>query len=139
LLYKALDVQTVTIEAILYLLFLYGSPFIIYVLSRVNILPISGLGKLAGISFVVLYLFIVGSAQLADHQLKKELDSYDLDGDGSFSSIEFTPEAEEAMNRYTHDTGRIFAPITGFIFSSIYVIIVFGTIKLFNKYVFKRT
>lgn len=127
------------IEAILYLLFLFGSPFIIYVLSRVNVLPIKGLGKLAGISFAVLYIFIVGSAELADYQLKQELDSFDLDGDGSFSSNEFTPEAEEAMNRYIQDTGRTFAPITGFIFSSIYAGLVFIFIRLFNKYVLKHT
>ncbi|EGL54886.1 hypothetical protein MAMP_01880 [Methylophaga aminisulfidivorans MP] len=135
----ALGVQTVQIEAILYLLFLFGSPFIIYVLSRVNVLPIKGLGKLAGISFAVLYIFIVGSAEFADYQLKQELDSFDLDGDGSFSSNEFTPEAEEAMNRYIQDTGRTFAPITGFIFSSIYVGLVFIFIRLFNKYVLKNT
>lgn len=126
------------IEAILYLLFLFGSPFVVYVLSRVNALPIKGLGKLAGISFVVLYLFIVGSAQLSDYQLKKELDSFDLDGDGIFSSVEFTPEAEDAMNRYTQDTGRTFAPIAGFIFSSVYVSLVFGFIGLFKKYVLKN-
>lgn len=127
------------IEVILYLLFLFGSPFIIYVLSRVNVLPIKGLGKLAGISFAVLYIFIVASAELADYQLKQELDSFDLDGDGSFSSNEFTPEAEEAMNRYIQDTGRTFASITGFIFSSIYVGLVFIFIRLFNKYVLKNT
>ena len=127
------------IEAILYLLFLFGSPLFVYSLSRAKVLPIKGLGKLAGISFVVLYVFIVGSVQLFDYQLKKELDSFDLDGDGSFSSVEFTPEAEEAMDRYTQDTGRTFAPITGFIFSSVYVGFVFGFIGLLKKYVLKHT
>ncbi|BDZ74999.1 hypothetical protein GCM10025856_27180 [Methylophaga marina] len=127
------------IEAVLYLLFLFGSPFVVYVLSKENLLPVKGLGKLAGISFVILYVFIVGLAELTNYQLKQELDSYDIDRDGSFSDAEFTSDAEEAMNRYIQDTGRTFVPITGFIFSFIYVGLFFGIIKLFNKYVLKHT
>jgi hypothetical protein len=56
-----------------------------------------------------------------------------------FSPEEMTPEAEQAMARYTNDTGSTFAPITGFIFSLIYVTLFFGIVKLINKHVFKNT
>lgn len=75
-----LGFHTMKIESILNLFVLFGSPFLVYGLSKAHLLPIKGLVKLAGISFVLIYTFIVGSAEFADYQLKQELNSFDLDG-----------------------------------------------------------
>lgn len=127
------------IEAIVYLVVLFGIPVVVLAASKLGFLPIKGLFKLALLSFVLLYSFIVGSAKISDYQIEKDLYSYDLDGDGSFSADEFTPEAEAAMNRYVQDTGRTFAPLTGFIFSFFYIAIAFGFYNLVARYVLKNT
>ena len=56
-------------------------------------------------------LLYVGAVWLVDAELEHALYKFDLDGDRSFSDSEMTPEAEEAMRRFTTDTGRTFAPI----------------------------
>lgn len=64
--------------------------------------------------------------------LKKELNSYDLNGDGFFSGKEITSEQKIAMYNVISDTGRNFAPFIGIIYSLIYyllLIIILVTIK----------
>ncbi len=56
-------------------------------------------------------LLFVGAVWLVDAELEHALYKFDLDGDRSFSDFEMTPEAEEAMRRFTTDTGRSFALI----------------------------
>jgi len=123
----------------LYFVVLFGAPAIVLAVSGTKLLPVKSKLKLALISFFILYAFIVGSAQVADYSIEQELYTYDLDGDGSFSPEEMTPEAEVAMDRFSHDTGRTFAPITGFIFSFIYVALFYCIVNLVNKYVLKNT
>jgi hypothetical protein len=50
-----------------------------------------------------------------------------------------TPEAIAALNRFAHDTGHAFAPITGFIFSFLYVAIFYSVVHVVGKYVQKST
>ena len=52
--------------------------------------------------------------------------SFDLDGDGWFSEAEMTPAAEEAMQEFTSDTGRTFAPAFGIPFTAIWVGVCFA-------------
>lgn len=56
-------------------------------------------------------LLYIGAVWLVDAELERALYKFDLDGDCSFSASEMTPEAEEAMRRFTTDTGRRFAPL----------------------------
>jgi hypothetical protein len=70
-------------------------------------------------SLICYFLFLV-CAKLTDTHLKAKLYSYDLDGDGMFSGAELTPQMQQAMIRFTSDTSRTFAPITGLITSPIY-------------------
>jgi phosphoglycerol transferase MdoB-like AlkP superfamily enzyme len=67
--------------------------------------------------FLVLYLFIVGSATFDDIYYQWDLNRYDLDKDGMFGGVEITDEQNEAMRKLTNDTGRNFSFITGFIFA----------------------
>lgn len=128
-----------SIEGVLYLAAIFAIPAIVLAASRVKFLPVKGNFKLALISFFILYAFIVGSARLSGYQIEQELHTFDLDGDGSFSSNEMTPEAKAALDRFAHDTGRAFAPITGFIFSFLYVAIFYSVVQVVGKHVKKCT
>ncbi len=67
----------------------------------------------AMLSSVVCYILLLSAVALTDLHLENELDKYDLNGDGSFSGDELTLEMEAAIDDFTSDTGRTFAPITG--------------------------
>jgi len=80
--------------------------------------------------FLFLYFLIVGSASFYDIYYQWDLNHFDLDKDGFFSSQEITIEKKAAMQRLTNDVGRNFSFITGFIFALIIsaVVYVFGRI-----------
>jgi len=48
-----------------------------------------------------------------DAEIEARMNSFDLDGDGSFSGSELTAEADQALDDWTSDTDRTFAPIVG--------------------------
>tara|TARA_R110001599_G_scaffold353817_1_gene598881 strand:+ start:1352 stop:1729 length:378 start_codon:yes stop_codon:yes gene_type:complete len=75
------------------------------------------------VNFLIIYGFHVGMAEYYDEKIHAELRSYDLNGDGGFSSDELTPEAELAMQRFTRDTGRTFAPIAGIFIAGFFSVI----------------
>lgn len=127
------------IKSMLFLLVLFGTPALVLATSGTKFLPVKSKLKLAIISFFIIYTFIVGSAQVVDYQLEQELYAFDVNGDGSFSLEETTPEAKVVMNRLANDTGRTFAPITGFIFSLLYVVLFYGIVSLVSRHVFKNT
>jgi hypothetical protein len=76
---------------------------------------------LALMQIFVFYVSVLVEVSIYDYQLEKQLYSFDLNGDGVFSGSEITPEQEEAMIKFIGDTGRTFAPITGAIFSFMYI------------------
>ena len=126
------------LSAIVFLTIILGIPFLVYAVSGSRVLPATHKIKLALIAFFVLYAFIVVSAEVQDWLIQEELYKYDLDGNKSFSQEELTPEAEVAMENFTNDTGRTFAPITGFIFSFLYVSLFFLMAKLIETLVGKH-
>jgi len=79
--------------------------------------------------FLVVYLFIVGSAMYDDIYYQLDLNRYDLDKDGLFGGEEITKDQEAAMQRLTSDVGRNFSFITGFIFA----LIVAGGVYIFGR------
>jgi len=82
-------------------------------------------------------LLYVSAVWLVGAELKHELYKFDLDGDRMFSDSEMTPEAEEAMKRFTSDTGRTFAPIVAAPVTLIWVSLWFG-IFLSASWVIRR-
>ena len=64
--------------------------------------------------------------------LEYQLNQYDIDGDGIFSGSEISPNQQEAMQKVISDTGRTFAPFTGFIFCGIITAIFFFSYKIIN-------
>jgi hypothetical protein len=129
---------SMSIWKMLYLLILFGTPAVVLAASKTRVLPMKGNLKLALISFLILYAYIVGSAWLTDYQIEQRLHLFDLDGDGSLNSNEMTPEAKAALDRFSQDTGRKLAPITGFIFSSLYVSVFHLVVWSATKYLQNR-
>lgn len=113
-----------------WLIFALSIPAFVFGLSKLKAFPVKHKFLLAIISFLFLYGYIVASAQIEDYRLDKELQQYDLNGDGMFNSEELTPEAENVMQRVAQDTGRTLAPITGFIISWFYTSLFFGIVIL---------
>ena len=73
------------------------------------------------LAMVGCYSVLLLGVHLLDSHLEAELYKHDLNGDGSFSGVEITPEMEQAGGRFTNDTGRALAPITGIPISFIWV------------------
>jgi hypothetical protein len=72
------------------------------------------------ISSIGCYLLLLLSVYLTDLRLDIKLNSYDLNGDGSFSGAELTPEMEHAMSEWSTDTGRGLAPSAGVVLIPFY-------------------
>ena len=89
------------------------------------------------ISIASIYVLMVGYSEFVQYRLEQELYEYDLDGNGSFSPEEQTPEQEEAMRRVVSDTGRALAPITGAIFAVGYSVLFFGAFGV-SKWMLKK-
>ena len=79
--------------------------------------------KLALINFIIIYLLIIISVCVYDIYLEYKVSTFDLDGDGFFTSEEWTPEYAKYSSRLVNDLGRNFAPVTGFIFSFLHSIL----------------
>ncbi len=60
----------------------------------------------------------------------EELQAFDLNGDGSFSGAERTPEQNKAMSKVVNDTGGALAPITGGILCFVYFIVLYFLLKV---------
>lgn len=74
--------------------------------------------KSALLFFLLYYAGILLWVAVVDHQLEVRAYSYDLNGDFIFSGKERElPGYYEAYSAWENDTGRVFAPITGFILS----------------------
>ena len=75
---------------------------------------------------IIGYVLLVTSVFALDSHLEAELDKFDLNGDGGFDSSEMTPAAQQAMDDFTHDTGRTFAPIFGAPITAIWLLLNFA-------------
>lgn len=76
--------------------------------------------KVALLATLFFYLSIVVIALISSYMIKSHLESFDLDGDGSFSKIEKTAEQQKAMLANISDNGRNFAPVFGIFYSIVY-------------------
>ena len=69
--------------------------------------------------FLCTYLFILVTTLYLSKHYQLELQKFDLDGNGSFSIDERTPEQQRAMRKVIGDTARNFSFITGLILAFI--------------------
>lgn len=79
------------------------------------------------------YVVLMFNVAAVNAELLRELDRYDLDGDGGFSDQEMTPDAQRAMNAVTSDTGRALAPVTGIPITLIWTTINFMILALIDR------
>lgn len=93
--------------------------------------------QIALIAAFFFYASIIMLVLITNHNLKSDLDAFDLNKDGNFSIEERTAEQQQAMQAVISDTGRNFAPIIGIIYSLIYFIIIIIPLSIFNR--FKKT
>ena len=103
---------------------------------------ISGLLTSFVVTLILGYILYVGAIWIIGKEYEFELNKYDLDGDGMFSTEEYTPDAQAAMKRLTNDTGRTFAPIVAapvtFIWTSVCFLIMSGSSWIYNRYIRSR-
>lgn len=70
-------------------------------------------------TFLILYLFIVGSSTFQTIYYQWNLNTYDLNKDGMFGGAEITEAQNVAMRKLSSDTGRNLSFISGFFFALI--------------------
>jgi hypothetical protein len=86
------------------------------------------------ITFLTIYLVIVGGALYLDIYYQWDLNKYDLDKDGFFGSPnETTPGQQLAMSRLTNDLGRNLSFIVGLPFSGVFSVMTYFTIRTYRK------
>jgi hypothetical protein len=88
---------------------------------------------IAFFSTLFFYVSIIGLVIIIRYVTKKELESFDLDGNGFIDRDEVTPASVEASNKAVHDTGLTMAPFIGIIYSIIYFILIVIPLALFNR------
>ncbi len=88
---------------------------------------------IAFFSTLFFYVSIIGMVFIIRYLTKRELESFDLDGNGFIDRDEVTPESVEASKKAVHDTGLSMAPFTGIIFSIIYFILIIIPLAIFNR------
>ncbi len=82
--------------------------------------------KAALLATLFFYLSVIAAAFISGYLIQSHLDSFDLDGDGSFSKIEQTADQQKAMQAAISDNARNLAPIFGIVYSIVY----FGILRL---------
>jgi len=87
-------------------------------------------------AFLSTYSFLLISVIYLNNYYYWNLQSFDLDKNGFFSTIERTPEQLKAMTLVASDTARNFAFITGLIYAFIIAIMTYIGGKIFE--IFKK-
>ncbi len=88
---------------------------------------------IAFFSTLFFYVSIIGMVIIIKFLTKRELDSFDLDGNGFIDNEEITPASRQAVEKASHDTGLSMAPFIGIIYSIIYFILIIIPLAIFNR------
>lgn len=88
---------------------------------------------IAFFSTLFFYVSIIGIVIIIRYLTKRELESFDLDGNSFIDNEEITPTSRQAVENASQDTGLSMAPFTGIIFSIIYFILIIIPLAIFNK------
>ena len=88
-------------------------------------------------SVTVGYFLFVASAISRGYELKDELSELDIDGNGTFTNEEITPEVMKRMSAVSSDTGRSYAPFTALPVSAIWATFSLGILTVFVLFVTK--
>jgi hypothetical protein len=88
---------------------------------------------IAFFSTLFFYVSIIGMVIIIRYLTKRELESFDLDGNGFIDNEEITPASRQSVENASHDTGLAMAPFTGIIFSIIYFVLIIIPLAFFNR------
>ena len=94
--------------------------------------------KLGCFTYILGYFLLLVTVGVVDSELWHEMMSYDLDGDGSVTGIEETPQAIAAEREWSNDIGRSLAAVTGILYVLIWyslVILILWTIESIAKWI----
>ena len=89
--------------------------------------------RTASYSTIFFYISIIVFVVIEKITLRNYLDSFDLNSDGFFTDKEITSEQQIALKQVRSDTNLILAPIVGILYSLIYFLILFVSLKIFRK------
>ena len=89
--------------------------------------------RTASYSTIFFYISIIVFVVIEKITLRNYLDSFDLNSDGFFTDKEITSEQQIALKKVSSDTNLILAPIVGILYSLIYFLILFVSLKIFRK------
>lgn len=121
------------IKLILFLLFELLFVLLLVFLNRTHFNNKLTNVKIALFSTLFFYISLLTVVFIIKYTLKKELDSFDLNGDDNFSIEEKTSEQQNAMRAVISDTGRNLAPLIGLLYSFIYFVSTIIALQLFNR------
>ncbi|GAB5517684.1 MAG: hypothetical protein Rhob2KO_54090 [Rhodopirellula baltica] len=79
---------------------------------------------------IACYGLLLLSLPFTEAAIEADMYSFDLNGDGVFDDSEMTPEAKDAMRRWSSDVGRNFAPFTGLFIAPIWSAMVYAVFAL---------
>ena len=88
---------------------------------------------IASYSTIFFYISIIVFVVIEKITLRNYLDSFDLNSDGFFTDKELTSELQIALKKVSSDTNLILATIVGILYSLIYFLILFVSLKIFRK------
>jgi hypothetical protein len=88
---------------------------------------------IAFFSTLFFYVSIIGMVIIIKFLTKRELESFDLDGNGFIDNEEITPASRQAVENASHDTGLAMAPFIGIFYSIIYFILIIIPLAIFNR------
>lgn len=84
-------------------------------------------------STAVFYLSIIVMVFVIRYLSRKELEAFDLDGNGFIDNEEITDQSIAATRNASSDTGLTLAPIIGIFYSIIYFIVIIIPLAVFNR------
>jgi len=111
-------------------IFLYVTPVIMFAFLRHSGKKLALASKVSLYTFVISYSLIIYLVFGYEVYLEFQLNKFDLNNDGIYSGLEVTASQKLAMSKVISDTGRTFAPFTGFIFSSLIGLLSLFIVKL---------
>ncbi|MBA6354169.1 MULTISPECIES: hypothetical protein [unclassified Colwellia] len=103
----------------MFFVLLYLAPIVIFVYLKLSRKKLAFPSKISLYIFAISYGLIIYSVFGYEVYLEFQLNKFDLNNDGMFNGLEITASQELAMSKVISDTGRTFAPLTGFICSSL--------------------
>jgi len=87
----------------------------------------------AAMIFLFIYTLIIAVVIIIKYSYWSELQSFDINGNGTIDGTEITKKTEAAIQVFSRDTGMTFAPFTSIFYALIVSVTYYLLSKVFNK------